>query len=74
VLKGYDPDEYLNSFYQVAQCSLRNYNNGFTALAVKDGSLSFTVDREGRGATRAIGDRIFDSRYTASDRRSRYNG
>jgi tetratricopeptide (TPR) repeat protein len=74
VLKGYDTDEYLISVYQTANLNFRNYNKGFTTLIVQDGRLVFDVDATGRGFTSTSDIRLWDEKYTASDRRSQYLG
>lgn len=74
VLKGYDTDEYLISVYQTANLNHRNYNKGFTTLIVGDGGLAFDVEAVGRGFTGPSDLRLWDEKYTASDRRSNYRG
>lgn len=74
VLKGYDTDEYMISSVQTAGVNLRNYHNGFTSLAVADGSLSFVVQRRGAGFTREAEAREWSPEYTRSDRRSGRSG
>ncbi len=74
VLKGYDTDEYLISVYQTANLNFRNYNKGFTTLIVQDGRLVFDIDATGRGFTSTNSIRLWDEKYTASDRRSHYLG
>jgi hypothetical protein len=75
VLKGYDPDEYPVSNYQVAQLNFRNYNNGFTCMIVQDGTLAYHVERVGRGASSEDGGpRLWDNKYTASDPRAVFKG
>lgn len=70
VLKGYDTDEYMISNYQTRGVNFRNYFNGFTSLAVADGTLSFAVDRRGAGYTREPEAREWHEAYARSDRRS----
>jgi hypothetical protein len=74
VLKGYDPDEYPISFFQTSNCNFRNYNNGFTTLVVGNGALISSVQRTGRGVSRESFPPLFDTLYTASDRRSHHLG
>ena len=74
VLKGYDPDEYMISNYQTRHSNFRNYSNGFTQMVVENGTLTWTVDRVGRGYTQVPELRAWDENYTASDLRSRFRG
>lgn len=74
VLKGYDTDEYLISFFQTSLLNDRNYNKGFTNFFVKNGELMFSVDGVGRGVTAKTNIKLWDDKYTASDYRSRYIG
>jgi hypothetical protein len=72
VLKGFDTDEYLISNYQVSNLNRRNYNKGFTAMLIRNGSLCTFIDAPGRGASDKKGLRRWDATYTASDPRSQY--
>lgn len=71
VLKGYDLDEYLISYYQTKNISTRNYFRGFTTLVVDSGNKSFYIHSGGRGASNK-GQRLWDDQYTASDERAKY--
>ncbi len=74
VLKGFDPDEYLISNYQVMNLNRRNYYRGFTSLLLQEGQYCFFVEGPGRGAADKSGYRRWDATYTASDPRSRFRG
>jgi len=74
VLKGYDTDEYLISFYQTMNLNLRNYNKGFTTFVLEDGKYMFDVEGPGRGVTDGSKLRLWDENYAASDPRSKYLG
>jgi hypothetical protein len=74
VLKGYDTDEYLISTYQTRHLNFRNYHQGFTAMIVADGKMTFHVECAGRGTSSNDALRLWDETYTASDARSRYIG
>lgn len=69
VLKGYDVDEYLISYYQSRSISTRNYNRGYTTMIVNGGDSCFFVENEGRGDSTKSKKR-WDDRYTASDKRA----
>jgi len=72
VLNGYESDEYLISYYQTSSISRRNYHKGFTTLIVKNGSKMFCINYSGRGGSAPKGKMLWDDKYTASDRRSKY--
>lgn len=74
VLKGYDTDEYLLSEFQTANPRWRNYHKGFTALYVADGTLVFNVAAPGRGMTSTDELKLWDNKFCASDKRSRFKG
>ena len=74
VLKGYDTDEYLISNYQTANLRWRNYNKGFTVLFIDHDEKVFSIDAEGRGETSDADVKLWDRKYTASDKRSKYIG
>ncbi len=74
VLKGYDTDEYLISYFQTFPLNMRNYNKGFTNFFVKNGELMFSVQAEGRGDTAKDSLRLWDKDFAASDPRSNYIG
>jgi len=69
VLKGYEVDEYLISYYQSRSMSTRNYNRGYTTMIVNGGDGCFFVENEGRGDSTKEKLR-WDDRYTASDKRA----
>jgi len=69
VLKGYDVDEYLISYYQSRSISTRNYNRGYTTMIVNGGDSCFFVENEGRGDSTKSKKR-WDDLYTASDKRA----
>ena len=69
VLKGYDVDEYLISYYQSRSMSARNYNRGYTTMIVNGGDSCFFVENEGRGDSTKAKLR-WDDKYTASDKRA----
>jgi len=74
VLKHYETDEYLLSEFQTAAPRWRNYHKGFTVLFVDGGKGTYEVENVGRGMTGNTAARLWDNRYCASDRRSRYIG
>jgi hypothetical protein len=74
VLKHYETDEYLLSEFQTAAPRWRNYHKGFTVLFVDGGKGAYEVENVGRGMTGSTTARLWDNRYCASDRRSRYMG
>jgi len=74
VLRHYELDEYPLSEYQTAAPRWRNYHRGFTVLFVDGGKGTYEVANIGRGMTGDTTVRLWDTRYSASDRRSRYIG
>lgn len=71
VLKGYDTDEYLISTYQTKNLNYRNYHKGFTTMFINEGKYVFDIDDVvGRGASKKDGLKLWDEKYTASDKRS----
>ena len=72
VLKGFDPDEYLVSNYQVKILNQRNYFNGFTSMIVKNGQFCNYIHSRGRGTSDEQELKRWDETYTASDARSKY--
>jgi glycosyltransferase involved in cell wall biosynthesis len=71
VLKGYDSDEYLISYYQTGGISRKNYHKGFTSLIVDNGNKMFCINAVGRGGSNT-NQWLWDDKYAASDKRSRY--
>lgn len=74
VLKGYDTDEYLISTFQTKNLNFRNYHKGFTTLFVQNGKYTFAIDAMGRGASINSELKMWDEKYTASDKRSKFIG
>jgi glycosyltransferase involved in cell wall biosynthesis len=74
VLKGYDSDEYMISYWQTKNLNLRNYNNGFTTRYVGNGDLIFRVGRVGQGSTQVAEKRAWDPNFAKSDPRANFYG
>lgn len=72
ILKGYDSDEYLISVFQTSNINKRNYNKGFTVLIVDGGKKCFCVDHDGRGTSNSDEIKMWDDKYTASDKRANF--